>query len=358
MPATLAELLTIRTAEEVLEADLADAAADGLPSQGWQAKSMPRTVFAIRAAEQAESERQRALVAGAGFFEYAQDDWIDLKAAADYEATRYAGTKASHTCVVTDAGGGGVTKTAGTIWVRATTGVRFVNTANFTVPAGGSVSATFQAEAVGSAYNVQPGDISSFAVAMPGYTVENEDLGSGTSLTVVGSDDEDNETFIRRCRDKWAITGRGLAVGAWLTQIKEAAPTITRIAVDDLNPDGPCSLTFYLASATAPATPTELADVEAGVTIPLGMGNVSFQAAPEHTVELMGEVFGGDSAEILTALSDLSNEVGFGQMLYVEQIRHAIMGVAGVVNVVLTAPTVDTTYLGDVTFGTDGLVFS
>ena len=356
---TLAEALTTRTKEEVLADHLAEAASDGLPSAGWQDASLPRTLFAIGAGEQSVSETTRALVTKGGFIDLAEDDaWVDLCGQYLYDESRSLGQRAQHTVVIRDAGGGGTSKTAGAISFRADNDTRFTNIAGFTVPAGGSVSVDIIAESTGRSYNVQPGDITEFLTPMPGYTVENEDLGSGTSVTVVGTDDESNASYILRCKSKFALIGEGEADGRWIYKIQKSAPTITRISIDNLNPNGPNSIDFYLANSSGPATSGELDDVEAGVVIPSGSGNVRFLAAPEQTVSLAGTVTGGKQSEILTALQALEDDAGFGVRLYVEKIRTTIMNCTGVLNVELTTPSESILTNGVITFNTDGLVFT
>jgi hypothetical protein len=125
---------------------------------------------------------------------------------------------------------------------------------------------------------------------------------------------------------------------------------ITRIYVDDTNPDGPGSVWVYMARDLLPATAEDIDLVDAYV-VPkwrAGGGPFASKAAAVTTITVDGLIKGPTNASValtqasaaLTALAP-TYAIG-GDTVYVHQIEKALgNGVTGAQNVVATSPATD-----------------
>jgi hypothetical protein len=201
-------------------------------------------------------------VAAGGLLEYATGEWLTLLAKNAYGLDRTAAVFARPYVKLTcSALNGPYTITPAQLRFRLADGRTYqsANTANVALAAGGTAELDFIAAATGEAYNVEIADEITPVTILVGVTWEFEETetSSGTAMSVQGSDEEDDDDLKERCRGRWSSLGvektylayEYLArnVPAILANVDGDFSQITRVLVDDTNPDGPGTVRIYLA---------------------------------------------------------------------------------------------------------------
>jgi len=190
---TLAELLQTRdqaTIEALLIAVLQQATIEGQPGvqfpvTDWNEGSFERTHMKMIATGLLDRENLIQYIAAGGFLQYATtlvdangnlvEGWMELLAQSQFDRSRVAASFSQQVLTLTcTAGPGPYTRAAGTmIAYSPSTGNRYLNAASVTIPDGGSVTATFQAENPGSSYLDAAGSIVALVTPLPGVSVNN-----------------------------------------------------------------------------------------------------------------------------------------------------------------------------------------
>lgn len=235
----------------------------------------------------------------------------------------------------------------------------YQNTEPFTPVPGSTVDVPVVAQVAGSAGNIANNSTLHLVTAYPGLSVTNPPITGTTSwITTRGRDVEALPVLADRCRARWADLAEGTSAEKFARLVRLAFTSagltnpVTRIYVDDTNPNGPGSVDIYLATDSGPADAADVARVLDYVAARWAVGQGPFRAfaASTLTIAVTGTIKGpADSVSALTqattALSDLEPTYAIGgAVVYLEQIRSALLvGVTGAVNVVLTAPAADTT---------------
>jgi hypothetical protein len=343
---TWAEAKTARTKDEILEDMLVDLAAAGVPTDAWEPTTDARALVEVEATAQAKTEKIRASVAQAGFLS-SRGDWQDATGSGFFDLARAPATKTVGILEITEAGGGPLTnRSARTVRAVSDTGQYFVNRDAFSVGTGQTIEVTFLAEVAGSSGNVANGSITTFQTSLPGYTCNNPDQGTGSWITTPGANAEGDDDYEQRMRDQWSTIGAGGNAAAVRARVGAYDATLTRIFVDDANPNGAGSVDVYIATALATATVEQVAGALAYLT-PLkavGTGPLRVFAAPVYTQSVVATLTtdgsnGTAAADAAQALADLeASFTDLGGTLYPAAIVAALMGVDGAVNAVVTTP--------------------
>lgn len=362
MGASLAQLLTVRTPDQVFQQMMADAQAAGMPATGWQSWQIPRVLFQIESAAQATAEQTRFNVVSGGYLDLAaalvDPSWLYLLAAGFFNLIPSPATSTVGTLqLVSSAGIAAKPINVGDLWATSDSGLRYNNTTAGVVPANGAgaVGLTFKAESPGSAYNVGVGAISKLTTPLPGISISNPAIGStGTWILAPGADIEANSSLVLRCKNRWGDASMGGNADAYAARIANAfistgaTPTITRWKIDDANPFGPGSVGVYLANAAGPATAGEVATVDAYLQPRknLGMGQLKTSAANLFTQAVVATLFvlnnpnaASDAAAKLTAYQ---STFPLGAIIFKEEIAAQLLQVNGSYNCILNTPTLDT----------------
>lgn len=200
-----------------------------LPITSWHEGSTALTIIE----KDAEANEDFALtikrIGKGGFLLEAEDQWLDLLLLNMYNLRRNGGQVAKHTVRLTDAGNQGPTSiTPGEVVVATGSGLRFSNSTSGTLTLGGTLDLTFDAERKGTAYNVGLGAINTLLTSLPGVTVTNPDLGSGSSITQQGTNPETNASAIQRAEARWPELGASPNTDVWVKWAKEADTSVTR----------------------------------------------------------------------------------------------------------------------------------
>lgn len=197
---TLADLQTPQTQQYFFNVLLGVYKSQGFPVESWQTGGTERTrLMAISTALADLSGAYIPDAAGGGFLDYASLSWLQLTAAQLYDILYFQATQTVGTMIATAASGAGpYTVAAGQLnAVFGDSGRRYKNISDVTIPNGGSVSFSVQAEFAGSTYNdpSNSGVITLSSPSLPGVTITNPAtpftavnvIGAGTgTLTLVG----------------------------------------------------------------------------------------------------------------------------------------------------------------------------
>ena len=190
---TLQDLLTPLdqpTIEQMLLAALQAApivggAENSFPVTDWAPGGVERTIIKMVATGLVSRENIIPMLTAGGFLTLASqitdangklvDGWLELLAAQNYNNPRGAATFTQQRLVLTCTTGPGPYSRADSeiVAYSPSTGNRYRNVGSVTIPDGGSVTATFQAESPGLGYNDASGTIIALVTPMPGVTVTN-----------------------------------------------------------------------------------------------------------------------------------------------------------------------------------------
>ena len=349
MTATLDEALTTHTAAE-LEADMIDdLAADGADVQGWDDVAPQRLLVSQNSRARAHAEGLRRAAVLGGYLLRAREagpSWV-AEALRWYGVAKVAATRSVHTfrlACPASAGPYTIASSSGELVAQADDATLFVssNPAAVVVPSGGTALCQFTARTAGTSGNQLPGFVSRLIVGKPGLTVSNAP-GTGSSRDVVARDEETDEQAIARALGRWGTLAGVLTREGWryvlLTPEIGGVSTLTRIFVDDANPDGPGSLRIYVANAAGAPTAEELAAAQAQATryTIAGAGLVTVLGAVERVVSFSAQLLTDGSntlaaAQAATAVSTLVSSLE-ANTLYFYAVTEALTSPAGVTTI-------------------------
>ncbi len=246
------------------------------------------------------TEFVRGLAEGS-FLDLASGDWLTLLAASWFRLQRRPASYAEHTVTLHNAPTSvPYTIVPGQVWVSTSAtpgaGYRLRNTGAGPLPASSELPLTFRAEQPGAAYNVEPGTPLVMVTSLPGVTPHL------TAIVTAGLDEETDEELRARCRRRWATLAPvpcmpGAGWEFWATTELDgetARDGVTRAFCDIDNPDGPGTITVYLAGPAGAVTESVRAAVDADLqTIAAKVPGVivTVASAVERSVSLTGEVW-------------------------------------------------------------------
>lgn len=246
MPLSLQALLTPTSEDDALTGILQILQSVGFPATSWQSGSIARTLVQMVARLYADFSTTRLQIAAAGFNELATGDWLDLLSTSFYDNTRNPAVATQGTIRLYSRGGAGpFTVTVGQ-YVISAGGQTYRNITAGTVAVNDSAAFTWQAEVAGSAGNLAD---------LTPCTLTNGPAGLDTAgslqsawLTRSGADAETDAQLRERNRTKWAtLSPAGGPKDAYVNWARSADPSIKRVQVDDQNPDGPGTVTVWVA---------------------------------------------------------------------------------------------------------------
>ena len=191
MSATITDLTTPQTVEQIFALLLAVYQGNGFPTTSWQPGGVDRTrTMAIATALQDISANYIPSITSGGLLDFAAAlenvDWLRLLAEQNFQLPY---NKASFTVgnMTLTAGASGYTISAGQVTVVIpATGNRYINTTGGSLSASGSLICTFVAEFSGAKYNDPNSSAISLVSALPGVAVTNP-AGTYTTVAHVGA---------------------------------------------------------------------------------------------------------------------------------------------------------------------------
>lgn len=257
---SLADLTTPETTESIYQKLLDVLGALGVATTTWRSGDPTRELLYAVATILAAKETLETSLIKAGFLELAEKKWLTAKGSSDYDVTREEATYAECSFLFTSTALLPYAIDPEDITVRnSTTGQTYRNVDGGTLLAGGTLTLTIRAEVAGAKGSAGIGDIDEIVTSMP------QVVGSNTTVAV-GQDEESDEAYLDRCRDKLAsLSSQGPAAiydfvartsalngGANITQTKVVADTT----------DG--TVTVYVAGPSGTVSAPDVALVQTG----------------------------------------------------------------------------------------------
>lgn len=352
-PLTLKELLELRntTREQIEESIIALLQGFGFPTTSWHTASAPRRVIKAVSTPIADSFRKGYQIAAAGYGKLARGTWLDLWVLDRFNLPRTGATYTLGKVRLTDNGGGPHTINANQHIVGTEDGTKlFTISGSGTLALNGTLSLDVKAAKPGAAYNLPNGSIKKVFSGLPTVTVENVALSpNDTWITTPGANKESDAAYYQRGTAQWGKLAISTPKLALIAHALEAAPTLTKIRVEDDNPHGPGSTELVLANASGPATSGEVAAVQARLDTlrVVGSATLTAVAAQAYNLVIEGEAqvksafLASAQAAVDENLARLVEEHPLGGVLPLAQIIEEIMSPEGMHNVKLTGITDD-----------------
>jgi uncharacterized phage protein gp47/JayE len=347
MTATLDDLISPETSDEVLQYFLTELANVGFPTTAWQTGGVAYTLLRIESLKLSDQVALIAAIAKGGLLDLSSGAWLTLLAKSHYDLTRYPAAFAQGTVRVAIASGNpGQTIQPGQLWIKTPSGLLYnsVNPAPVVIGAGSSAVIQFKAESPGSTYNVAIGTGLTLVTPLPGMTATFEDTGDGTWLTVQGADEESDTNLKTRCRTRWATVGVQKTRDAYLFLTMNVPGLSTqpdRVYIDDQNPRGPGTVDVWFAGPGGPlpapdatAIATYLTDRQSPCTDVDGANAVTRAITVTATYEYEG-AFAGAGAQASDAVTAFIQALPLGGTLDRADIVYLIRNTPGVGDVYL-----------------------
>lgn len=357
---TVSDLLVAPTEEEVLDTLLQYLAGFGFNSTAWQPGSAQRQFVSVFAKVIASVGGTVSMVAAFGALLTATGNALTKLADSHFNEQREPAIKTQGTVRLTNVAGIGATPIAiGQIVISdPLSGQTFRNIGTGTIPGtvGGFLDLTFESEVAGAASKVPIGSLTVMQTPIAGVTASNSDP---NWMTLAGADAESDDRLRKRCRDKWGtLNVVSKPVSGYEYLALKADPAVTRVYVDDTNPDGPGTIRIYIASDNGTGSGASVAAVDALVQTKRSVtAQVTVLPAVEVAQLFSATVFIATAQNtpstrdtIRKAINDFVNALPIGgeqtdnvagkEMSFAKLIG-VVVAVPGVRNVTFSAPTTD-----------------
>src|SRR5579859_248274 len=165
---SLSSLIVPLSKDDVLATTLKLLKLAGFPVTSWAASSVPRVLVEIFSQTVADLSTTISNLASSGFLSLATGDWLALLADEFFDVQKKPAVFARGIATLTDGGGGPFTILPGQLWAVSKSGRRFSNIDGGTLPLGGTLTLSWQAEFAGTDANIPSGDLSTLVTPLPG----------------------------------------------------------------------------------------------------------------------------------------------------------------------------------------------
>lgn len=293
MPLTLADLRTPTTRARALQFLITSLGALGFNSGSWHQGSKQHTFLRLMADWAADFTHSVKFIAELAYNELATGNALTEFSRSHYDNERIGAIKTKGPIKLTDgAGTGPHVITVGQLVVSdINNGFTYRNIAGGTIPLSGQVDLVFEAEVAGASRNVLAGTISNLQTPIAGVLVNNPATPPAVWYTTAGADEESDEALRARNRTKWALLSIAVP-GDGYVNLALGVAGITRVALDDQNPDGANSLRVYIATGSGVPSAPQISDVQAAIdarkavtAVPLAL------SASPTTVTFAGNIY-------------------------------------------------------------------
>lgn len=206
MTVSLFTLLVQQTKAQIYDAGLAIAELVGLNTSTWQSGDPTRAQFHLTSEILAKVEEGRIAYTKANFLDYAEGEWLKIRAQQQYGVEVPEASFATTDVVLTNTGGGlyGDIEAGDLTFKNSTTDKTYRNTTGGTLAAGPgtTLTVTVVAEEAGSDSSAAAGEIDTMVTQLLGVTCTNP-------TAAVGTDEQDASVTRQQCRDKLGRLGIG-----------------------------------------------------------------------------------------------------------------------------------------------------
>ncbi len=258
MPLSLESIRTSPKRSEFLDLVLGVLSDAGFELTDWNEGSIQRTFLESTSAVGSDVADIVTQIANFCFNRYATGAGLREYSRSSYDNEPQAAQKTQGPATLTSTAASGYTIEVGQLISSTDNDVDFTNTTGGVLTAGGTLILQWQAVLAGAAGNVPNNAIKRLKTPLAGVTVLNPPGGSGIWYTTSGSDPEPSAKLRDRNHTKWATLNQISMPSDGYRNLALQVPAVTRVYVDDLNPRGPNTLDVYLATASGPATSTEI----------------------------------------------------------------------------------------------------
>jgi hypothetical protein len=232
---TLSELLTIKSADDVLAILITKLQARGFPLSAWQPGTDFRTILESESSAIAEAWALVPNIAAAGSLETAVDSFLDAVNFDRYRLTRNPATFERRRVRLTCAAGfGPYTIATYQMWVQQNVvgGKRAQSQVGGTLPDGGTLDLEFKFEFAGAQLAAA---LDTLLTPLPGVTITT----AQEALLEKGVNREADEPYRDRGRLRWpSLSNIGAPADTFRAWARAADPSITKVRVLDQNPRG------------------------------------------------------------------------------------------------------------------------
>jgi uncharacterized phage protein gp47/JayE len=362
VPVSLDELIVPVTKDQALTFMFDVLRAHGFPIASWQSGSLQRTMFEAFAELASENILVADAIARAGFNPLSSGGWLDLLSESHYDNERFAAVKTRGYVVLNDVAGTGPHVIGiDEVVVSDAEGRRYRNVTGGTLALNDIIQLEFEAEVAGADGNVDNNTIIVVVEGPPNVTCNNPDPGSDLWITVEGSNEETDASLRERNATKWATLSVNGPAEAYVNWARNASPAVTRVWVDDQNPQGPGTVDVYIAGVEGPVSGTVVTAVEDyinGVTDQVGRKGIGtildVNSAASHPIDITAQVYFNPAY----LASEIENAVEAAIDTYFQNVPiggtksfdedegefllgglyHALFSIPGIVNIILEEP--------------------
>lgn len=323
MPITLGQIRQPVAENDALDLWLQLLDEQGFSATSWQPGSVALAIVTVGAKLYSSVTYLVAWYSLQGFNDTAEGDGLTAFSASVYDNQRLAPTSTAGLCELTNVSGAPHIITLTQLEAEdENEGLKYRNTTAGTIPAGGSLVLTFEAEGPGSQYNVPNNTITVLNTPLNGVTINNPDPDPGTWITSEGSDTETDDRLRLRNTSKWGTRTYATPEAGIVSFALEADDDISRVAVDDSNPGGPGTTDTYIAGAAGPSSQDDVDTAQAyidaripitsvvGHTVIAALANVQPFSGTIHVQAVLNNPT--TQAAIEQALTDYLNALPIG----------------------------------------------
>lgn len=351
MALSLAQLLTPSSEDESLASIISILNGLGFSASDWETGSIQRTLIQLLARLHSSASNTTLAITKGRYNDLAEGDWLTLLSQSQFDNTKIPAVATTVKMTLTDPlNVGPISIIASQLVAVDQDSFTYRNTAPGTLPLGGTLELSFDAEVPGRTH---PTSLD-LATPIAGITAV---ISPVDPITVPGADAEADDRLRTRNRAKWATLAYAAPQDAYIAWALAASPSVTRAWVDDLNPRGPGTLDLYVAGPTgsvpSPVLTTILDYIDGNIDgiyrRPLGSDLQVFSASTA-SVPITGTLYVLPAYSttvvrdaVYAAITAYMQTLPVGGTVDLAQLYSTAMGVTGVRNIHITAPTVDTT---------------
>lgn len=321
----------------------------GFPATSWQVGSFPRRFVEAMSRAYVDVLTLVNAITKGGFLDYATGDWLTLLASNVYSIDRWGAVFAQGDATLADVGGiGPVDVAPNQLWARSLSGKRFRNITSGSLPFGGTLTLSWEAESPGIAYNAPAGTLTQLVTSLPGVGISNAgDPTTGEWLTQIGTDAEADDPLRVRCKARWPGLGGGATDLVYEAWARAASPQVTKVKVRGNDPaDG--KVTIVIAGATGALPARTVAIVQSYIRLrqPLCV-LASVLSAVNREIPLTATLYAKAAFAQAVRAGGLDNLTAYqaaldiGGEVFTAALIEQLMLAPGMVDVVLGAPLTD-----------------
>lgn len=263
MPISLESMRQAPKRREMLDWVLGVLSDAGFQLTDWNSGSIQRTFLESASAIGADVASLVTEVANFCYNRYATGGALREYSRSSYGNTPGLAVKTKGPATLASTAASAYTLQVGQLIASTDNDVDFTNVTGGVLPANGTLVLQWEALLGGSGGNVPNNAIKRLKTPLAGVTVSNPAGLSGIWYTTSGADAEPTGKMRDRNTSRWGTLNQVAMPSDGYRFLALSVPAVTRVYIDDQNPQGPGSLDAYLATANGPATSTEINAVQA-----------------------------------------------------------------------------------------------